>query len=514
MPPCLPLRLNSSGGVARRLEPDSYRTTRYASGRPLPVSRVGRVRACRAASAPPARSSGSYAQAPALVVCQQVSVTEMSAREARAAAGLTVHGAEGGAGAERVSSLLQRAYASSTNRNDEGHFRDWTKACAHLGTSPWRLDAAANSGADPVGHSEEIYLMCMALILMYSWMKPRSRADPAADPRNAAKKLIAVRRRHRTHWPPIEMVPMVAVNGVLKGMMREYIDEHGFRSLVPKRKLPLTNALIDGLLEVADGARRGALVVVRDSYYWNAMFALFTTNADVGMRVEEPTGNKGVNGITFDSLTYKIKSVLYKVLTAALLAVMGEGDGVYFAFSLAKNDPIGIYYTATPAFLPWRADGRCACRALAALDLAANISPAARRTTPLFGPSPGAFFTGAQVNAAFVLCLAEGARVPEERLADYSFHSFRIWLACALLAAGVPRWLIKRMVRWRGDESLEIYARVSDQDWQLHLNGILGVTVDATLVSRLPTIDVTPEREGEFLALAHAFLGARFGEGN
>ena len=68
--------------VARRLEPDSYRTTRYASGRPLPVSRVDRVRACRAASAPPARSSGSYAQAPALVACQQVSVAEVSARVA------------------------------------------------------------------------------------------------------------------------------------------------------------------------------------------------------------------------------------------------------------------------------------------------------------------------------------------------------------------------------------------------------------------------------------------------
>ena len=434
------------------------------------------------------------------------SAAASSSREARDAAGLTV--ATSGAGTERISELLQRAFAPSTNRGDAGHFRAWTKACAHLGASPWRIDVAANSGADPVGHAEEIYLMCMAAILMYSWMRPRSRADPAADPRNMVKKLYGVRRCHRTRWPPVEMVPMAAVNAVLKGMMREFIDAHGFRSLVPKRKLPLTNDLICGMLEVADGARRGALVVARESYYWLSMFTLFTVDAEVGMRKEEVTGDKSRNGITFASLTYKVKAALYKVLTRALFAMMGKGDGVYLAFSLAKNDPIGIYFTATPAFLPWRAAGRCACRALAELDLAACIEPSARKDAPLFGPTPGAFFTASQVDAAFALCLAEGARVPDEELQNYSFHSFRIWLACALLSCDTPRWLIKRMLRWRGDESLDIYARVSDDQWQLRLDQCLAATVDASLVPRLPTLDVTPERAGEFLTLAHALLGA------
>jgi len=63
------------------------------------------------------------------------------------------------------------------------------------------------------------------------------------------------------------------------------------------------------------------------------------------------------------------------------------------------------------------------------------------------------------------------AQDPEDELSNYSFHSFRIFLACALLAAGCPRWMIKRMLRWRGDESLEIYARVSDGEWELRLNG-------------------------------------------
>lgn len=98
--------------------------------------------------------------------------------------------------------------------------------------------------------------------------------------------------------------------------------------------------------------------------------------------------------------------------------------------------------------------------------------------------------------------------MPEGDLEDYSVHSFRIYVACALLAAKAPRWLIKRMLRWRGDESLDIYARVSDDQWQLRLDQCLAATVDASLVPRLPTLDVTPERAGEFLTLAHALLGA------
>ena len=303
------------------------------------------------------------------------------------------------------------------------------------------------------------------------------------------------------------MVSMSAVNALLKGMMRDFIATHGFRSLVPKRKLPLTNALIDGMLETADGASRGALTCVRESYYWQALFCLFLVTAETGMRKDEPTGNKGRNGITCDSLTWKIGEILYKILTRALLAMMKAGDGVYFAFGLAKNDPTGIFFTATPAFLPWRAAGRCACRSLAELVLAANIPPSLYATTPLFGPAPGEYFTGNQVDAAFNLCLSQGARVPEDELSNYSFHSFRIFLACALLAAGCPRWMIKRMLRWRGDESLEIYARVSDGEWELRLNGVLQATVDATMVARLPTLDVTPEREAEFLAMADAFVG-------
>jgi hypothetical protein len=62
-----------------------------------------------------------------------------------------------------------------------------------------------------------------------------------------------------------------------------------------------------------------------------------------------------------------------------------------------------------------------------------------------------------------------GANVSVEDLKDFSIHSFRIFVACALLAANVPRQTIKRLHRWRGDLSLEIYARLNNGEWATHV---------------------------------------------
>ena len=58
--------------------------------------------------------------------------------------------------------------------------------------------------------------------------------------------------------------------------------------------------------------------------------------------------------------------------------------------------------------------------------------------------------------------------------------------------------------------ALEIYARVSDQQWTKQLAGAMAATVDATLVPRLPTLDFSPSQEAAFQELANAFLGANF----
>ena len=51
--------------------------------------------------------------------------------------------------------------------------------------------------------------------------------------------------------------------------------------------------------------------------------------------------------------------------------------------------------------------------------------------------------------------------VSEERVSAYSFHSFRIGFACALLAANCPYDMIQALARWRSDRSVAIYARLN-----------------------------------------------------
>ena len=169
--------------------------------------------------------------------------------------------------------------------------------------------------------------------------------------------------------------------------------------------------------------------------------------------------------------------------------IVHRGDGVYRKYGKAKNDFFGAFFAATPSFLPFVASStRNACRALRELERAAAVPPERRASTPLFGPCPGEEFTHAQLEGFFFLLLSRGGGVLEALLKDYSIHSFRIFVACALLDRGVPRPIIKRFLRWRGDESLEIYARINDPDWRAHVVGTYSAVVDSTIAGRLASI--------------------------
>ena len=79
-------------------------------------------------------------------------------------------------------------------------------------------------------------------------------------------------------------------------------------------------------------------------------------------------------------------------------------------------------------------------------------------------------------------------------------------MACALLAAGAPFWLIKRMLRWRGDESLEIYARVNDSDWAEWIGKTIDVEVQSSMAARFSDMDFSPEVRKRFTEVAASML--------
>ena len=106
------------------------------------------------------------------------------------------------------------------------------------------------------------------------------------------------------------------------------------------------------------------------------------------------------------------------------------------------------------------------------------------------------------------LMLVRGARVPPADLKKYSPHSYRVWMCSALVANNCPRPTIKRLLRWRGDESLDTYGRVSDPDWQRHIVGTYHAHVDATTARRLPGMGLQPVVVDLDAAAAHFVANA------
>ena len=78
--------------------------------------------------------------------------------------------------------------------------------------------------------------------------------------------------------------------------------------------------------------------------------------------------------------------------------------------------------------------------------------------------------------------------VPADQVASYSFHSFRIGFACALLAANCPYDMIQALARWRSDKSIAIYARLNPDDYAAWVAKALRQHTTSTTTARLPFI--------------------------
>ena len=65
----------------------------------------------------------------------------------------------------------------------------------------------------------------------------------------------------------------------------------------------------------------------------------------------------------------------------------------------------------------------------------------------------------------------------------YSWHSARIYLACALLDAGASSGQIQAMCRWLSEESLHIYARMNETTYSYWLARAMTARVDSVRAS-------------------------------
>jgi len=121
------------------------------------------------------------------------------------------------------------------------------------------------------------------------------------------------------------------------------------------------------------------------------------------------------------------------------------------------------------------------------------------RRTPLFtqtarGEPQGYHFLAMALSALLP------AVVPAEQMPNYTWHSFRIGLACALRAAQAPGWVLLALLRWRSPSSIPGYGRFSFETAASWLDQVSSQEASSRQATKLPMrSELTLRQKGGFV---------------
>ena len=217
---------------------------------------------------------------------------------------------------------------------------------------------------------------------------------------------------------------------------------------------------------------------------------LFHTEAQTGFRKAEvslPDGERwDKSRAAMSNLSWQVMGVVHHEMTPELFKLLFTVGGyALLRPPPSKSDPLGLHWGASTIYLRFSAtDEINAARTLATMELVRKVPVGKRDDTPLFVSPAGGAWHSAALNDLFNAMLT-AAGVPDNELFKYSMHSWRIYLACALLAAGASNGTIQAMLRWRSDEALKIYARINDSTYADHLAQASQASVSSVRTSSL-----------------------------
>ncbi len=126
-----------------------------------------------------------------------------------------------------------------------------------------------------------------------------------------------------------------------------------------------------------------------------------------------------------------------------------------------KNDPLGLHFLPFPLIFNFNPkDDADVGSALRDLAFHCWVPASELRSTPMFTYSSEKKALRRDFLDTILKALL--LTVFPAPMADlYSWHSFRIGLACSLRAAGTPDWVILALCRWRSSNSIPVYARIN-----------------------------------------------------
>ena len=174
-----------------------------------------------------------------------------------------------------------------------------------------------------------------------------------------------------------------------------------------------------------------------------------------------------------------------KVPTAKQLRGMGEGDCAPLTPPVSKADQFGEVWGGSTIYLPWEPVRLDAARAPAHLGLVSGVRPLGRKQTPLFKGErhqPLKHATLGKMLKAMPQVVPPILGMPAADAHKHSWHSFRVTLACQLLAAGCRQERVMAICSWQTTESLAMYARMGKEEYCKWIGAAARTTTD--LVAR------------------------------
>ena len=275
----------------------------------------------------------------------------------------------------------------------------------------------------------------------------------------------------------------------------DYCLEIGPENLAAQRTEPLSNEMVEWLVNLPDGAdldgqRHHDTAALRSV----SLRACYATMARTGFRASE-VAMRFANTHTLKRLSrwhlrWRIDGVMVYNPTSAQLRGLKSGDYAILIPPTSKADQFGLEWGPNPIWLRVDvAESVNAALALAQLELAYPVSPQERRATPLFVDGSKQGLTIDALRTDFKRKLK--ARFASQLTETVTLHSFRVYLACCLLALKRSHDEIKALLRWKSDEALAVYARLNASDYADLLVGVGGVAIDSSRSHNLPVqIDV------------------------
>lgn len=387
------------------------------------------------------------------------------------------------------------ATPDNTRRGQRSAWKHWQAWCDLNNTPAWRL--GAYDPMDPVSVAREETLQAGFLPFVHIRQSARgSRAGKRAQPNSAIKCLGHVRKMHKDRGCPLPNSTLVTVQ--LRKLNFKYKEDFGVAGLIPHRKQPFTRQMItEYILGAPGGITVGGLTLDWHALSGRSLRALTCVAACTGFRKSEYTvrrrGPATADCLTFGNVTWLINGITYEIPPPDVLRGAKEGDFLVIQPPPSKSDPFDVIWGDKPIWIPFqRGQALSAFSAVADLFLYSAPSVEDRWKVALFRADDGLPFVAGGLDRLLhdLLCRHLSPAVA----GLYSWHSMRIFLATAMLAAGCSRAQIQAVCRWQTEESLNIYAILGADHYRDILDRVMGVDFTAAratnLASDLPFLSI------------------------